>query len=152
LLVLALALLGICLGYMGIQSEIDEIKEPMKREYKKHLQAYVVVGNAFEPAEESACRQRLNLPAEGGEREPILSSRKMVNNAPDTAMKGVAFDMLNDSESSGSEYVNSSYWSDESSPRSRGHRRQETKRNKDEMRDTGLDNKSVHSAKKSVKT
>jgi membrane-anchored glycerophosphoryl diester phosphodiesterase (GDPDase) len=29
-LILVLVILGVCLGYMGIQSEIDELKEPKK--------------------------------------------------------------------------------------------------------------------------
>jgi len=51
-MVLILVIAGICLGSMAVQSEIDELEEPKKREYKKHLQAYVVIGNEFDPSEE----------------------------------------------------------------------------------------------------
>ena len=59
----------------------------------------------------------MNLPAEGGERESIEETAKKVG-----------FELMNDSDSD-SEYVSSSYWSDDSRSRKKSERGDKSLRN-----------------------
>jgi hypothetical protein len=63
-----LVCVGVCCGNMAITSELGELIQPNKFEYKRHLKEYVVVGNEWDPEDEQNTRQRLNL-SEGGEPE-----------------------------------------------------------------------------------